>query len=84
MEGSPLINAWDQLFKPYINNGILVFLGEKTPLSDTTLSFKVFYTFEGYTAPNAIVRHLDNNPTYIGDEPYIFYNKTEKMNKLTN
>ena len=83
MEGSPLINAWDQLFKPYINNGILVFLGEKTPLSDTTLSFKVFYTFEGYTAPNAIVRHLDNNPTYIGDEPYIFYNKTEKMNKLT-
>jgi len=83
MVGSPLINAWDQLFKPYINNGILVFLGEKTPLSDTTLSFKVFYTFEGYTAPNAIVRHLDNNPTYIGDEPYIFYNKTEKMNKLT-
>ena len=83
MEGSSVINAWDQLFKPYINNGILVFLGDKSPLIDTTLSFKVFYTFEGYSAPNALVRQLENDPIYIDDEPYIFYNKTEKMNKIT-
>ena len=58
-------------------------MGEKSPLDSTTLSFKAVYIFEGYTAPNAIVRQLDNDPTYIGEEPYLFYNKTEKRNKIT-
>ena len=81
--GAEVINSWDGLYKPFVNNGILIFLGEKTPANGIILKMKVFYTFEGYTAPNAIIRQLEDDPTYLDDEPYFFYNKLEGVNKLT-
>lgn len=81
--GAEVINSWDSLYKPIVNNGLLIFLGEKAPANGVILKMKVFYTFEGYTAPNAIIRQLEYDPTYLEDEPYFFYNKLEGMNKLT-
>ena len=72
-------------FKPLINNGVLVFLGNVKPAGNNTITMKEVYIVEGYSGTFANVQLNDiadissSNP--LNTQPLIFDGATQKWSE---